>query len=185
MLLAKIRSLFECPGGLKVAGTCFVQRWRNAAGVVILRVKKKPPQWFVEAFCGPDGTRVCCCWFLIISNLCFWFRCVYTFLCVWLLYELLYTYLILSWMVRVLNSLSIYFANIEFVNVHRIFFHLIKITFWILQFNYIHNGFNIFFIRICFRIVKCWISTLPKSKKYQKKQTGNKNFKNPKMKTSA
>ena len=43
----------------------------------------------------------------------------------------------------------------------------------------------IFFFRICFRIVKCWISTLPKSKKYQKKQTGNKNFKNPKMKTSA
>ncbi len=22
-----------------------------------LYTKKKPPQWFVEAFCGPDGTR--------------------------------------------------------------------------------------------------------------------------------
>jgi len=43
----------------------------------------------------------------------------------------------------------------------------------------------IFFLRICSRIVKCWISTLPESEKCQKKQTGNKNFKNPKMKTSA
>jgi len=64
VLLAKIRSLFECPGGLKVAGTCFVQRWRNAAGVVIWKKKKSPPKCFGGAFCGPDGTRVYCCWFL-------------------------------------------------------------------------------------------------------------------------
>ena len=49
----------------------------------------------------------------------------------------------------------------------------------------IFQGFIIFFLRICFRIVKHWISILPESEKCQKKQTGNKNFENPKTKTSA
>ena len=47
------------------------------------------------------------------------------------------------------------------------------------------NDHHNLLLKIYFQVVECRVSKLPKSRYYQKKQTGNKNFRNSKMKISA